>query len=80
VKINNMDTLIIIQIIFYILASIAILAVGILLVIMLYYLIGILKNTRNLSDDINQTYVKIKKHIKKIINSLTNNKKDEKSK
>ncbi|MFA6585606.1 MAG: hypothetical protein WCS86_00365 [Candidatus Paceibacterota bacterium] len=75
-----MDTLIIIQIIFYILASIAILAVGILLVIMLYYLIGILKNTRNLSDDINQTYVKIKKHIKKIINSLTNNKKDEKSK
>jgi hypothetical protein len=46
----------------------------VLLVIMIYYLICILRNTRNISDDITHTYHKTKRNIKKIIN-LFNNKK-----
>jgi len=69
-----MDTLTIVQTIFYLVSSIAIIVVGALLVIVIYYLICILRNTRNISDDIAHTYHKTKRNIKKIIN-LFNNKK-----
>jgi predicted PurR-regulated permease PerM len=72
--------LIISQTIFYLVSSVAILVVGVLLVIMIYYLICILRDTRNITDDINNTYHKTKKSIKKIINSITGNKKYEKDK
>jgi len=58
------------QTIFYLVSSIAILVVGVLLVIVMYYLICILRDTRSISDDIAHTYVKIKKNIKKIISSF----------
>jgi len=74
-----MSTLTIIQTIFYLLSSIAILAVGIMVVIVLYYLLGILRNTKHVSDDLTETYTRTKRHIKKIINSVTKNKKNEKS-
>lgn len=70
-----MNTLITVQTIFYSLASITMLAMGVLFGIAIYYLIGILRNTRNLSRDINQTYHKTKRTIKNIINSLTKKKK-----
>ena len=69
-----MDTLIISQTIFYIVASIAILVVGALLVIVIYYFISILKNTRNITEDINLTYHKTKKSVKKFISSFTKKK------
>lgn len=72
--------LIISQTIFYLVSSVAILVVGVLLVIMIYYLICILRDTRNITDDINHTYHKTKKSIKKIINSIIGNKKYEKDK
>jgi hypothetical protein len=75
-----MTTLTIIQTIFYLLASITMVAIGILVGIVLYYLVCILRNTRNISDDLSHTYHKTKKHIKNIINSLTNNKKNENKK
>ena len=69
--------LVISQTIFYIVSSIAIIVVGVMLVILVYYLICIVRNTRNISDDINHTYNKVKRNIKKIINSITKNKKHE---
>jgi len=63
------------QTIFYLVSSIAIIVVGVLLVVVLYYLICILRDTRNITDDISQTYNKIKKNIKKVISSFSNNKK-----
>jgi len=65
--------LIISQTIFYLVASIAIIVVLVLIVIVMYYLICILKDTRNITDDIKQTYIKTKEHIKKIINKIKNN-------
>ncbi len=75
-----MTTLIISQTIFYIVSSIVIIIVGVLLVILIYYLICIFKNTRNISDDISQTYHKTKGKIKKIINSFSKSKNYEKDK
>ena len=69
-----MTTLTVIQTIFYAVSSIAIIVVGVLLVIVIYYLICILRNTRNISDDITHTYHKTKGKIKKIINSFNNKK------
>ena len=66
--------LIISQTIFYLVSSVAIIAVGVLLVIVMYYLICILRDTRNITDDVSQTYNKVKKSIKKIINSLSSKK------
>ena len=66
--------LVISQTIFYLVSSIAIIAVGVLLVIVMYYLICILRDTRNITDDVSQTYSKVKKSILKIINSLTKKK------
>ncbi len=66
--------LVISQTIFYLVSSVAIIAVGVLLVIVMYYLICILRDTRNITDDVSETYNKIKKNIKKIINSLTKKK------
>lgn len=71
-----MTTLTTIQTIFYAVSSIAIIVVGVLLVIVIYYLICILRNTRNITEDLNHTYHKTKGKIKKIINSLTKNKKN----
>ncbi len=65
-----MTTLIISQTIFYIVSSIAIIVVGVLLMIVIYYLICILRDTRNISNDIKQTYHKAKKSVKKIISSI----------
>jgi len=69
-----MSTLIISQTIFYIVSSIAIIIIGVLLVIVIYYLICILRDTRNISNDISQTYNKAKRNIKKIINSFNSKK------
>ncbi len=66
----------IVQIIFYIVSSIAILAVGVLLAIMIYYLICIFRDTKDITKDINHTYHKAKGNIKKIISKF--NKKYEK--
>ena len=68
------------QTIFYLVSSIVIIVVGAMLGILIYYLICILKNTRNISDDISQTYNKIKRNIKKIINLFSRNKNYEKEK
>lgn len=70
----------VVQTIFYAVSSIAIIVVGVLLAIMIYYLICILRNTRNISDDITHTYHKTKRSIKKIINSLTKSKNYDKDK
>jgi hypothetical protein len=66
--------LIISQTIFYLVSSLTIIVVGILLVIVIYYLICILRDTRNITDDISQTYTKTKRHIKKIISLFNQNK------
>ena len=66
-----MNTLVISQTVFYIVSSLAIIVVGVLLAIVIYYLICILRNTRNISDDITETYTKTKKNIKNIISSLS---------
>ena len=71
-----MNALTIMQTIFYAVSSVAIIVVGVLLVILIYYLICILRNTRNISDDIALTYHKTKKSIKKIINSFGKNNKN----
>ncbi|MEK7069267.1 MAG: hypothetical protein AAB945_00545 [Patescibacteria group bacterium] len=65
-----MNTLIVSQIIFYFTTSIAIIALGILLSYAIYQLIRILKNTRDVSEDISNTYAKTKKKIKKVISSI----------
>ncbi len=65
-----MNTLIVSQIIFYFTASIAIIALGILLSYAIYQLIRILKNTRDVSEDISNTYAKTKRKIKKVISSI----------
>ncbi len=70
------NTLIISQTVFYIIASLAIVIVAVLLVVVIYYLICILRNTRSISDDISETYNKTKKNIHNIINSLKGNKKN----
>ncbi len=70
-----MSTLIISQTIFYIVSSIAIIVVGVLIVIVLYYFICILRDTRNISSDINQTYSKMKKNIIKFISKFSKNSK-----
>ena len=67
-----MSTLLISQTVFYIVSSLAIIVVGVLLVVLLYYLLCIFENTRNISDDISQSYHKTKKNIKKIISSFSN--------
>lgn len=69
-----MNTLVISQTIFYIISSVAMLAVGTLLVIVMYYFICILKDTRNITEDVNKTYSKFKKSFKKIISSIINKK------
>ncbi len=75
-----MNILLVSQTIFYIVSSIAIIIIGVLIVIVIYYLICILRNTRNISDDISQTYIKAKRSIKKIISLISKNKKYEKEK
>lgn len=65
-----MDLLLVSQTVFYIVSSLAIIVVGVLIVIMIYYLIAILRNTKNITDDINHTYNKTKKSVKNIINSF----------
>ncbi len=75
-----MNTLMVSQTVFYIVSSLAIIIIGVLLIIVIYYLICILRNTRNISEDVSQTYHKTKRNIKKIISSFNKNKKYEKDK
>jgi len=70
-----MNTLIVSQTIFYLASSIAIIVIGVLIVIVIYYLICILRNTRDISDDISQTYNKTRKSIKKIVDLFGKKKK-----
>lgn len=49
-----------IQSVFYILSSVVIVVVGILLVVTIYYLMGILRDTRNVFDDIKFLHERIK--------------------
>jgi hypothetical protein len=67
--------LIIFQTIFYIVSSIAIIVIGVMLGILIYYLICIFKNTRNISNDLNKMLDKIKKSIIRVINSFSKKKK-----
>jgi hypothetical protein len=69
-----MNTLALSQTIFYFVSSFAVIIVGILLIITIYYLICILRDTRNIFDDFNWTYKNIKKIVKKF-NSFLNKKK-----
>ncbi len=69
-----MNTLMVSQTVFYIVSSIAIVALGAFLLIAIYQLIRILRNTREVSDDVTETYHKTKKKIKKVISSF--NKRD----
>lgn len=66
-----MSTLIVSQTIFYIVSSIAILALGGFLLIAIYQLICILKNTRDVSEDITKIYTKTQRRVTKVISSLT---------
>lgn len=66
-----MNTLLISQTAFYIISSVAILAVGVALVIVLYYLICILRDTRNLSQDLKHVFHKTKNRLKKAITSIS---------
>ena len=70
-----MNTLIVSQTIFYLASSIAIIVIRVLIVIVIYYLICILRNTRDISDDISQTYNKTRKSIKKIVDLFGKKKK-----
>ncbi len=65
-----MSALLLSQTIFYIVSSVAILVIGVLLVVVIYYLISILRDTKNITDDVSYTYNKAKKKWKKIINSF----------
>ena len=65
-----MDTLIVSQSIFYIVSSIAIIALGVFLSIAIYQLIRILKNTREVSEDVVAVYHKTKKKVKNVINLI----------
>lgn len=62
-----MNALIISQTIFYIVGSITMIVIGVMLTIVIYYLICILKNTRNLSRDLKETYFKTKASVEKFI-------------
>jgi uncharacterized protein YoxC len=66
-----MYMLIISQTIFYIVSSITIIVIGVMFAILIYYLICIFKDTRNITEDVTHTYNKIKKNIKKIISSFS---------
>ncbi len=65
-----MDTLIASQTVFYIVSSLAIIAISILIVIVLYQLLGVIRNTRKVSEDVAETYTKAKKGFSKIINLI----------
>jgi len=65
-----MTTLMVSQTIFYIVASLAIVVVAILLGVMIYYLICILRNTRDISEDVTHTYKRTKRGIESIINKV----------
>lgn len=62
-----MNTLIISQTIFYIVSSLAIVVLAVLISFAVYQIIKILKNTRDISDDVGQIYHKTKTRIKKLI-------------
>ncbi len=68
-----MDTLIASQSVFYIVSSAAIIVIGVLLCIAIYQILRILKATRKMSEDLNETYSKAKRGVKKIINLVTKN-------
>ena len=67
-----MDTLISVQIIFYIVASIAIISLGILLSIAAYQLIYLTKNLRSISENINNVSAEVKEKISAVFEKLSN--------
>ena len=69
-----MDALVVSQTIFYMVSSIAILALGLLLSLAAYHLIRILKNTRDVSEDLSKTYAKAKRGVQKIISLVVDKK------
>ena len=69
-----MSALIVSQTVFYIVSSVAIIAIGAALFYAIWELIGILRKTRDVSEDLSLTYAKAKKGVKKII-SLVSSKK-----
>ena len=62
-----MNTLMVSQTIFYIISSVAILALGILLSFAAYHLVRILKDTRDISNDLSHAYKRTKKKIISLI-------------
>ncbi len=60
------------QTIFYIVASIGIIVLTVMLVMVIYYLLNILRNTRDVTEDIKQVYHKTKRKVGKIIKSIKN--------
>lgn len=75
-----MDTFMTIQAVFYILSSLVIVVVGVLLVITIYYLIGILRNTRNIFDDIDSSFKRTKNIINSVLGSFGKSTKSKKKK
>ncbi len=59
------------QTIFYFISSLAVLVIGVLLVIIIYHMIAVVKNTRKLSDDLAHTYTRAKRGVKKIISKFS---------
>ncbi len=65
-----LSTLMVSQTIFYIVSSVAIIALSILLFLTIYQVFRIVKNTRDVSDDLTKTYTRTKKRIKKVMSSF----------
>ncbi|MEX2052362.1 MAG: hypothetical protein WD991_01540 [Candidatus Paceibacterota bacterium] len=65
-----MDTLVVTQTLFYLIASLAMIVLGVLLGMVIYQLIRILKKTRQMSEDIGQTYDTAKKGVAKLLSSV----------
>ncbi len=66
-----MDALIASQTIFYVVSSVAIIVLGIALFYALYQMIQILRNTRDISEDLGLTYARAKRYFKKIISFIS---------
>ncbi|MDP3956767.1 MAG: hypothetical protein Q8P97_02115 [bacterium] len=65
-----MDALILAQTVFYIVFSVAIFTISILLGIVAYYLIGIARHLRKVSERIDDVSEDARQHIESIVNTL----------
>lgn len=64
-----METLIIVQNIFFILASVVLVVLGIVFTVVLIYILAIVKDARKVTHDIKLLYTKARNTISKIIGS-----------